>query len=110
MQEARVQLGERDESNQQLLRALNHPLRVEMLRVLGEQVAGPNMMAKMLRVPLGTVSYHAKVLLKCNCIEEVRQASRRGATEHFYRAKPNSSLGSLRWQQVPAELKKNLAA
>jgi DNA-binding transcriptional ArsR family regulator len=108
--EAGVQLGGRDESNQQLLRALNHPLRVEILRILGEQVASPKMMAKMLRVPLGTVSYHAKVLLACDCIEEVRQASRRGATEHFYRAKPNSSVGSLKWQQVPAKLKKDLAA
>ncbi len=103
-------MGGRDESNQQLLRALKHPLRVEMLRVLGEQVASPNMMAKMLRVPLGTVSYHATVLLECDCIEEVRQEPRGGAVEHFYRAKPNSSLGSLKWQQVPIELKRNLAA
>jgi DNA-binding transcriptional ArsR family regulator len=103
-------MGGRDESNQQLFHALKHPLRVEMLRVLGEQVASPNMMAKMLREPLGTVSYHAKVLLKCGCVEEVKQAPRRGATEHFYRAKPRSSLGSLNWQQVPSELKKDLAA
>src|SRR6187200_3733403 len=98
------QLGGRDESNQQLLRALKHPLRVEMLRILGEQGASPNMMAKMLRVPLGTVSYHAKVLLEFDCIEEVRQEPRGGATEHFYRAKLHSSLGSLKWQQVPIEL------
>jgi DNA-binding transcriptional ArsR family regulator len=103
-------LGEPEEVNQQLVRALNHPLRVAMLRLLSEQVASPNMMSKILHEPLGNVSYHAKVLLECDCIEEVRQRPRRGATEHFYRAKPSSSPGSLSWQRVPAALKQDLAA
>jgi DNA-binding transcriptional ArsR family regulator len=107
--EAGVHLEGRDDQNQLLLRALSHPLRVKMLRVLSEQVASPSMMSKMLREPLGSVAYHATVLLEYDCIEEVRQRPRRGATEHFYRAKPNSSLGSLNWQQIPAALKGDLA-
>jgi len=68
------------------------------------------MMSKLLREPLGTVVYHAKVLLECQCIEEVRQEARRGTAEHFYRATPNSSLGSWDWQKVPAALRRDLVA
>jgi hypothetical protein len=67
-------------------------------------------MSRTLREPLGNVSYHTDVLLKCGCIEEVRQEQRRGAVEHFYRAKPNASLGSRRWAQVPDALKNDLVA
>lgn len=103
-------MGGRDRQDQQLIRALNHPLRVEMLRVLSEQVASPNMITKLLRRPLGHVSYHMRVLLECGCIEEVRKGQVRGATEHFYRAKPDSCLGSLYWQEIPAALKRELSS
>lgn len=103
-------MGGRDRRDQQLIRALNHPLRVEILRVLSEQVASPNIVSKVLRKPLGDVSYHMKVLLDCDCVEEVRQGQVRGATEHFYRAKPSSSLGSLNWQKIPPAVKRDLSS
>ncbi|MFL5833893.1 MAG: hypothetical protein ACJ76B_07925 [Solirubrobacterales bacterium] len=59
----------------------------------------------MFRKPLGTVSYHADVMLQYECIEEVRREPRGGAEEHFYRVKPRASLGARSWQHVPAALK-----
>lgn len=103
-------MGRPEEVDPNLIHALKHPLRVKMLRVLSEQTASPKMMAQMFREPLGTVSYHADVLRQYECIEEVRREPRRGAEEHFYRAKPKASLGARSWQQVPAALKEDFVA
>src|SRR3954454_9607897 len=99
-----------EEVDPKLLRALNHPLRVKILRILGEQTASPKMMSRTLRAALNAVSYHVDVLLQTECIEEVRREPRRGSDEHFYRAKPSASLGARTWQQVPSPLKDDFVA
>jgi DNA-binding transcriptional ArsR family regulator len=98
------------EIDQQLVRALAHPLRVQILRILEKCVASPNQMAGLTRKPLGNVSYHTKVLLKYGCIELVDTVSRRGAVEHFYQAKSNAAIGSRNWQELPELLRSDLAA
>jgi hypothetical protein len=81
---------------------------VRILRLLSEKVSSPNKMSAELRERLGTISYHTRVLLESDCIEEVRSEPRRGAVEHFYRAKPGPGLGSKSWQKVPPSLQKDL--
>jgi DNA-binding transcriptional ArsR family regulator len=70
-----------------LLAALNHPLRRRILRALdGEEAASPAELAKRLAVPLTTVSYHVRILAHYGALKLVRTKPVRGAVEHFYRS------------------------
>jgi DNA-binding transcriptional ArsR family regulator len=76
-----------DSPDAQIARVLSHPLRPRILQILtlrGE--ASPNEIAAELDVPLGTLSYHTRLLRDAGWIELVREVPRRGAVEHFYRA------------------------
>jgi len=76
-----------DSPDAKTARVLSHPLRPQILDVLvrrGE--ASPNEIATELDVPLGTLSYHTRLLRDHGWIELVREVPRRGAVEHFYRA------------------------
>jgi DNA-binding transcriptional ArsR family regulator len=86
-----------DSPEAQLARILSHPLRPRILQVLtlrGE--ASPNEIAVELGVPLGTLSYHTRMLRDAGWIELVREVPRRGAVEHFYRAVRRPSTGETR--------------
>jgi DNA-binding transcriptional ArsR family regulator len=96
--------------DQSLVKALGHPLRVRIVKILWERVSSPNEMAKDLDEPLGNVSYHVKVLHDAGCIEEIRNEPRRGAVEHYYKATLDSSLQLKGWQTVPPALRQSLAA
>lgn len=105
-------MGKRDEGggvDQKLARALAHPVRVEILRVLGEQAGSPVQLADLLGEPLGNISYHTKVLVDNDCIELVETRPVRGAVQHFYRAKPHATFGTRRWRKVPRALRSDLA-
>jgi DNA-binding transcriptional ArsR family regulator len=93
-----------------LMHALSHPLRVRILSILGERVASPLEMAAELDEPLGNVSYHVTVLRDSDCIDEVRNEPRRGAVEHYFKANPRSSLGSISWDTLPPVVRQSLAA
>jgi DNA-binding transcriptional ArsR family regulator len=98
-----------DRIDTQLVRALMHPLRVEILQLLNEREASPSEMMDLLEQPLGNVSYHCRVLEKCGCIEVIRVAQRRGATEHFYRAVPRSYIGHQDWRKVPRSVRSKVS-
>ncbi len=72
--------------DQRLIKALAHPLRVEILAILNDRMASPNELSKELEEGLSQVSYHVKVLKDFECIEMVKTEPRRGAVEHYYRA------------------------
>lgn len=74
-----------DQVDMKLFKALRHPLRVRVLKVLNERASSPTKLADELNENLGNVSYHVKVLEKLDQIELVDTAQRRGAVEHFYR-------------------------
>jgi DNA-binding transcriptional ArsR family regulator len=88
-----------------LVRALSHPLRVQILEELHARDASPNELTELLKSPLGNVAYHVRVLEKCGCIELVGTARRRGAVEHYFRARPRSYIGHQDWRKVPATLR-----
>jgi DNA-binding transcriptional ArsR family regulator len=72
--------------DQRLVRAVAHPLRVEILEVLvGKGEMSPTQIAETLQSKPGNVSYHVNVLRECEVLELVRTEPRRGALEHFYR-------------------------
>jgi DNA-binding transcriptional ArsR family regulator len=96
--------------DQKLVRALAHPVRVQILEILSEQVASPNMLATQLDTGLSHVSYHTRALERCGCLELVETAQRRGATEHFYKAKPHAFVGNRNWRQVPRSVRGGVTA
>jgi DNA-binding transcriptional ArsR family regulator len=91
--------------DQRLVRALGHPLRVKILEIVQVRNASPSELTEMLSAPLGNVAYHVRVLEKCGCIEQVATARRRGAVEHYFRARPRSYIGHQDWRNVPASLR-----
>lgn len=88
-----------------LVKALAHPLRVNILRVLQSRVASPSEIAVELSAPLGNVSYHVRVLERAGLLKLERTRQRRGATEHYYRAVGRLRITDKAWAQVPKIIK-----
>lgn len=72
-----------------VLRALNHPIRRRILRVLVDGTGSASTISKELKMNLGVVSYHLNQVLakECDVVELVESLPRRGAIEKFYRLK-----------------------
>lgn len=98
----------RPERSDHVVRAIANPLRQRILRILNERVASPKEIAEQLDLPVSNVSYHARVLLECQCIELVRTEPRRGAVEHFYRALERPMLDDEQWKTVPPSARRAL--
>jgi len=84
-----------------LVKALSHPLRIQILEILTERIASPNWLSERLNASLSHVAYHTRTLNQCGCLSLVDTAQRRGATEHFYKAPPGSFVSSRVWRRVP---------
>jgi hypothetical protein len=74
-------------SGDRLLKAISHPIRIEVLRLLGSRVASPKELAAECGENIGDVSYHVKYLHKGGWIEMLDSEIRGGAIAHFYRLK-----------------------
>jgi DNA-binding transcriptional ArsR family regulator len=96
--------------DQRLVRALAHPLRVQILEVLTERVASPTLIASELGTGVSHVAYHTRTLDRCGCLELVETAQRRGATEHYYKAKPHAFIGDRAWRRVPRSIRSGVTA
>jgi DNA-binding transcriptional ArsR family regulator len=91
--------------DQDLVRALAHPMRVQILEALQGQTASPTELARRFRESLGVVSYHANALLDVDCIEQVHTRPKRGTIEHFYTARPRSFIGHQDWRRAPRSVR-----
>lgn len=91
----------RVETDQRVLKAIGHPLRQRILRLLNERVASPSEISKALDESLPNVSYHVKILLECKAIELVRTRPVRGALEHFYRPLIRPHIDNDTWASLP---------
>jgi DNA-binding transcriptional ArsR family regulator len=100
----------REVVDQQLIKALAHPVRAQALSILNERVASPNEIAKELEQGVGHVSYHINVLKQCECIELVGTEPRRGAVEHYYRATTRIFLDDEEWRRLPASVRPGMSA
>jgi DNA-binding transcriptional ArsR family regulator len=96
--------------DQRLVKALAHPLRVQILEILTERVASPNWLSEELDTGLTHVAYHTRALNKCGCLVLVDTARRRGATEHFYKATPHAFIGAPHWRRVPGAVRDAITA
>jgi len=92
----------------ELVKALAHPLRVSILRVLESRTASPNELANELGAPLPNVSYHVRALARVGLAELVSTTPRRGAVEHYYRAVGRVRVSNRAWADVPSIVKAGL--
>jgi len=96
--------------DQELVKALAHPLRVRILESLQGRVASPTELAKEIGASLGVVAYHANTLEECGCVQLVKTRPRRGALEHFFTATPRSFIGHQDWRLTPRSLRGEVTA
>ena len=78
---------------QELVRALSHPVRVEILQALHGRIASPTELSREIGQRPAVVSYHASTLLRCGCLELIHSRPKRGAIENFFAVAPHSPLG-----------------
>jgi hypothetical protein len=90
--------------------AVIHPIRLDALSILFERMASPKEIALLLRKPLGTVSFHVAELLADEAIELVKTEPRRGAVEHYYRARLRPEVSDEEWRALPKGSRRKFAA
>jgi DNA-binding transcriptional ArsR family regulator len=73
-------------------KALAHPLRAQILAVTGTRVVSPVELAGELDEPLGVVSYHVRVLAELGLLVGAGTSPRRGALQHHYRAADDAPI------------------
>jgi DNA-binding transcriptional ArsR family regulator len=77
--------AEDNTDDNELLIALRHPLRRQILRAMVENdPISPRQVSDALREPLSNVSYHVRVLAECGAISLVDTTPVRGSMQHFY--------------------------
>jgi DNA-binding transcriptional ArsR family regulator len=85
---------------QALMRALNHPVRVQALTILTEKVASPKEIAEEIDLQLSNVSYHVRRLEELGLIEIVEEEAVRGSVAHFYKAIEQSPIDNADWKKL----------
>jgi len=98
---------ERQKAAQNRIKAMNHPLRARLLRILVERTSSPAEMARELDEDLSNVSYHTKQLVELECAELVSTRPVRGALEHFYRATERSLVQKEEWDELDPIMAEN---
>ncbi len=91
---------QRRKATENRIKAMSHPLRASILRILTERTASPAEMARDLDEELSNVSYHTKQLVGFDCAELVSTRPVRGALEHFYRATERHLVDTEEWDEL----------
>lgn len=78
---ARTQASDTD-----VLKALNHPVRRQVMSMLDDGIASPKELAGRLGLSIPSVSYHVGILRDLGLIKVVRETPRRGAIERHYKS------------------------
>jgi len=97
-----------DISDPRVIKALTHPLRVQILRALEERTASPSELADEIGAPLGNVSYHVRQLHALGLIKLVKKTPRRGAIEHHYKALVQPPISDNAWADQPNVVRKSV--
>jgi Bacterial regulatory protein, arsR family. len=80
-----MEMAKAQSSDAQVLKALNHPVRRQVMSMLDDGVASPKELAGRLGLSIPSVSYHVAILRDLGLIKVVRETPRRGAIEHHYK-------------------------
>ena len=84
-------MGKIARMDHEMVRALSHPIRLEILEALRERVASPLEISEEIGQSQGVVSYHAGTLVRCGYLELVHSKARRGGVENFFAITPRCS-------------------
>jgi DNA-binding transcriptional ArsR family regulator len=90
-----------DITDPRLVKALAHPLRIQILSILEERVASPSQIADEIEAPLGNVSYHVRQLADLGLITLVKTTPVRGTLEHYYRAEIRPRISDRAFNTAP---------
>jgi DNA-binding transcriptional ArsR family regulator len=99
---------ERGKAAQNRIKAMNHPVRAAVLRILAERTSSPAEMARELDEDLSNVSYHTKQLVELECAELVSTRPVRGALEHFYRGTERHLINTEEWDELDPMMAESL--
>lgn len=99
---------QRRKASENRIKAMSHPLRASILRILAERTASPAEMARELEEELSNVSYHTKQLVEFECAELVSTRPVRGALEHFYRATERHLIDTEEWEELDPVLAEDI--
>jgi DNA-binding transcriptional ArsR family regulator len=72
----------------EMVRALSHPIRLEILETLRGRAASPFEISEEIGQSQGVVSYHACTLVRCGYLELVDSKAGRGGIENFFAITP----------------------
>ncbi len=93
-----------------LVKALAHPIRIQVLRAIQDGHSTPNDIARAIEQPLPNVSYHVRILAKLEVIELVEVTQVRGAAQHHYRPVGQIRITDRAWAEVPRDVQTQIAA
>jgi DNA-binding transcriptional ArsR family regulator len=99
---------QRRKATESRIKAMSHPLRASILRILADRTASPAEMARELDEELSNVSYHTKQLVEFDCAELVSTRPVRGALEHFYRATERHLIDTEEWEELDPVIAEDL--
>jgi DNA-binding transcriptional ArsR family regulator len=102
------QVPVRDLDERSWLKAISHPVRMRLLALLENEPASPKSLAARLAFPHGTIAYHVRTLSKLGFLELVDTKQRRGAVEHYYRAKERPPVDGKTWTDSDVAVKRRL--
>jgi DNA-binding Lrp family transcriptional regulator len=92
--------------------AVNHPIRLDCLAILIVRVASASEIAKELGISTSAAAHHIAELHKDGVIEYVKTevgGTRRGASEHFYRATALPEVTEEDWLVMPLDGRRQMA-
>ena len=99
----------RDEAaDANLVKALSHPLRWQILSMLNQGTSTSAGIARRLGVRTENVSYHVRVLCELGIIELIGTTPVRGALEHHYRATHRAELSDADSKTMPTEVRRDM--
>ncbi|HEX5928150.1 MAG TPA: helix-turn-helix domain-containing protein [Solirubrobacterales bacterium] len=84
-----------------LIKAFEHPLRLEILSILMIEPSSPARIERRLEhTSLNLVSHHMKVLKETGCIELLETVNKSGAKESIYQAARSFVVSDEAWEEV----------
>jgi DNA-binding transcriptional ArsR family regulator len=96
--------------DRRLIKALSHPLREHVLAVLNERIASTSEIGREIDLDVPAFYHHVEVLEDLGFLERVESRRRRGAKEHFFRAKATMLIDDREWQRIPASVRSDIVA
>jgi DNA-binding transcriptional ArsR family regulator len=79
-------------ANPEIVKALSHPTRLEIMLALQGRIASPAQLAQEMNETVRVISYHATTLVRCGCLDVFLVEPRRGTFERFFGVTPDSAI------------------